>query len=197
MTKWSKRFKYILGGIIVLILLVALAFKINEILNKKEQDEAIRQTQHYIAKNYQDMKYEIQTVSSSTDFKHYGYFEHEVTVQNMDTNETFIVFYDKKMSRMEDSINLEKQEEHVEREITPKIEKYVEEHFGDTRYIYVTYDIAIGKPMVVVMFNKNHKDITQTDFDTFITYLQETIGLEHANVIVSYWTRELSFNLEF
>lgn len=194
MKKWVT---YILGGIIVLLLLAVLAFKINDILNKKEQDEAVRQTHDYLAKNYQDLDYEIQNISSSTDFKHYGYFEHGVTVQNTDTNETFIVFYDKKMNRMEDSIIIEKQESHLKREIAPEIEKYVEEHFGETRYIDVTYDIAIGKPMVLVVFNKDHKDITQTDFDTFITYLKETISLEHATVIVNYWTRELSFNLEF
>lgn len=197
MNKWLNRIKYILGGVIVVFLLVVLAFKTNEILNNKEQDEVIRQTQHYLAENYQAMNYDIQKISSSTDFKHYGYFEHAVTVKNIDTKKTFTVFYDKKMNRMEDSIIIEKQEELLNREINPKIEKYIEEYFGETRYISVSYDIGIGKPMIVVKFNQNHKDITQTDFDTFITYLKETIGLDHANVIVDYWTRELSFNKEF
>ncbi|SHN24624.1 hypothetical protein [Gracilibacillus kekensis] len=98
MKKGIKRSIYILSGIIALIFLIVLAFKINVILNNKEQDEAIRQTKHYLAENYQDMNYEIQTISSSTDFKHYGYFEHGITVQNMDTNESFIVYYDKKMN---------------------------------------------------------------------------------------------------
>ncbi|WP_058306297.1 hypothetical protein [Gracilibacillus massiliensis] len=197
MKKGFERLIYILSGISVLFLLIVLAFKINVMLNNKEQDEAIRQTEHYLAENYHDINYEIQNISSSTDFKHYGYFEHEVTVQNIDTNETFIVYYDKKMNRMEDSIIIEKQEKYIELEIKPKIEKYITENFGDTRHIYISYDVAVGKPMVVVTFEKGHKDITQTDFDTFITYLKETIGLKHANVIVDYWTRDLSFNIEF
>jgi hypothetical protein len=197
MKKTSKRVLYILGGITMLFLLAALVFKMNGILKDKEQDEAVRQTQQYLAETYQELNDEIQSISSSTDFKHYGYFEHAVTVQNVDTNDTFIVYYDKKMKRMEDSIIIEKQEDHLEHEITPKIEKYIEGHFGDTRYIYVTYDIAAGKPMVVVMFNKNHKAITQTEFAAFITYLKETVGLEHANVIVDYWTSGLSFNRDF
>lgn len=192
-----KRLIYIFGGIIILFLLIVLAFKINGILYKKDQDEAIKQTQHYLAENYQDISYEIQDISSSNDFKHYGYFEHGVTVENTNTKDTFLVFYDKKMKRMEDSTNIDQEEEHLEREITPQIEKYIKEHFGDTRYIYVSYDVAIGKPLVVVKFNENHSDLTQTDFDTFITYLKETIGLKHANVIVDYWTRDLSFNLEY
>ncbi|SHN24611.1 hypothetical protein [Gracilibacillus kekensis] len=98
---------------------------------------------------------------------------------------------------MEDSIIIEKQEKHSELEITPRIEKYIVEHFGDTRYIYVSYDIAVGKPMIVVTFEKDHKDITQSDFDTFITYIKETIELEHATVIVDYWLRDLTFNKKF
>ncbi|MFC7686324.1 hypothetical protein [Ureibacillus sp. GCM10028918] len=197
MKKWSKRFRYTIGGIVIVFLLVVLAFKIHKYLNEKEQQEAIKQTQHYLAENYQNMKYDIQDISSSTDFKHYGYFEHAVTVQDINTKETFEVFYDKKMNRMEDSHIIETQEELLKRNITPKIEKYIEENFGETRYIYVSYDIASGKPMIVVKFNQNHEEITQKDFDTFISYLKETIGIDHAIVIVDYWKRELSFNKEF
>ncbi len=194
---WTKRLIYILGGIIVVFLLVVLAFKINVILDNHEREEAISQTQHYLEENYQDLKFDIKEISSSTDFKHYGYFEHAVTVQNIDTKETFIVFYDKKMNRMEDSINLEKQESFLDSVIKPKIEKYVDEHFGETRFINVSYDIEVGKPTIVVVFNKNHQDITQTDFDTFVMYIQKSVGLDHADVIVYYWTRDLSFNKEF
>ncbi len=51
--------------------------------------------------------------------------------------------------------------------------------------------------MIVVTFEKDHKDITQSDFDTFITYIKETIELEHATVIVDYWLRDLTFNKIF
>lgn len=54
-----------------------------------------------------------------------------------------------------------------------------------------------GKPMIVVTFNGNHEDIMQNDFDTFVTYVQDAIGLDHANVIVDYWTRDLSFNKDY
>ncbi|MEC1698178.1 hypothetical protein [Schinkia azotoformans] len=45
--------------------------------------------------------------------------------------------------------------------------------------------------------NKDHQDLTQTDFDTFVMYIQKLVGLDHADVIVYYWTRDLSFNKEF
>ncbi|SNZ10626.1 hypothetical protein SAMN05421503_1813 [Terribacillus aidingensis] len=197
MNKGLKWLTYILGGIIVIFLLIAGAFKIIAILNEKEQEEAVRKTQEYLANSYPDLNYKIQNISSSTDFKHYGYFEYGVTVKNMNSDEIFTVFYDEKMNRMEDSISLEKQEKHAERDITPKVEKYIKKRFGDTRYIDVSYDIAEGKPMIVITFNNHHEEITQTDFDLFIAYLKGTIGLEHANVNVYYWHGDLSFDLEF
>jgi hypothetical protein len=138
MKEGLKWLTYILGGIIVIFLLIAAAFKINAIFNEKEQKEAISQTHQYLANSYPDLNYEIQIISSFTDFKYYGYFEQGVTVINVDSNERFTVFYDKK---------------HVESDITTKVEKYIESYFGDTRYIDVSYDIAEGKPMVVVTFN--------------------------------------------
>ena len=98
---------------------------------------------------------------------------------------------------MEDSIKLEKTEEYLTNDVKPKIEKYIAEHFGETRYIDVSYYMETGKPMILVKFEENHEDITQNDFDTFVTYLQETIGLEHANVIVDYWNREVLFQKDY
>ena len=59
------------------------------IYKEKEQEKAIKQTEHYLAENYQDLKYEIQSIDSSTDFKHYGYFKHNITVQNAEMNYVF------------------------------------------------------------------------------------------------------------
>ena len=197
MKKGKKKFTYILGGMIIIALFVVLAYILSPIYKEKEQEKAIKQTEYYLAENYQDLKYEIQSIDSSTDFKHYGYFKHAITVQNTETKEKFEVYYDKKMDRMEDSIKLEKTEEYLTNDIEPKIEAYVEQHFGEVRYIYVSYYMETGKPMIVVRFNDNHKDITQTDFDTFVTYVQDTVGLDHANIIVDYWMKSLSFNKDY
>ena len=194
MKKGKKRFMYILGGIINIALLVVLAYILSPIYDEKKKEEAIKQTEFYLAENYQDLNYEILSVESSS---HYGYFEHAVKVQNTETQETFEVFYDKKMDRMEDSIKLDKTEKLLMNDIKPEIEKYVKEHFGETRYIDVGYYMETGKPMIHVMFEENHDDITQNDFETFLTYLQETLGLEHANVIVDYWNRERVFQKDY
>ena len=193
----KKNFTNILGVIIIIALLIVLAYIKSPIYKEKKQEEAIKNTELYLAENYQDMNYESQNVDSSTDFGHYGYFEHAVTVQNKETKETFDVYYDKSMDRMEDSIKLEKTEEYLTNDVKPKIEKYIAEHFGETRYIDASYYMETGKPMIHVMFEENHEDITQNDFDNFVTYIQETLGLEHANVIVDYWHGEVSFQKDY
>ncbi|SOC06105.1 hypothetical protein SAMN05880501_104188 [Ureibacillus xyleni] len=189
-----KLFIYLL---VAVFLIAGIVLIINNILKDLEKKEALKQTRHYLAQNYPNMEYNLLEISSSTHFKHYGYFEHAVTVQNINREETLTVYYDKKMNRMEDSINIESQEELLNQEVNPKIERYIEDHFGETKYISVSYNVEKGKPLIVVTFKKNHQDITQTDFDTFISFLKDTIELEHATVIVDYWTRELSFNQEF
>ena len=194
MKKGKKKFAYILGGMIIIALLVVLVYIKSPIYKEKKQEEAIKHTELYLAENYQDLNYEILSVDTSS---HYGYFEHAVTVLNNETKETFDVFYDKNMDRLEDSIKLEKTEQYLTYVIQPKIERYIEQHFGETNYIYVSYYMETGKPMIVVEFNENHKDITQADFDTFVTYVQDTIGLDHANIIVDYGTRALSFNKDY
>ena len=194
MKKRKKNLTYILGGMIIIALLVVLVYIKSPIYKEKKQEEAIKQTELYLAENYQDLNYEILSVESSS---HYGYFEHAVTVLNNETKETFEVYYDKKMDRMEDSIKLEETEEYLTNDVKPKIEKYIAEQFGETRYIDVSYYMETGKPMILVKFEENHEDITQNDFDTFVTYLQETIGLEHANVIVDYWNREVLFQKDY
>lgn len=54
-----------------------------------------------------------------------------------------------------------------------------------------------GKPKIVVTFNANDKEMATSDFGAFIVFSKETAGVEHANVIVDYWIKELSFNKEF
>ena len=194
MKKGKNKFIYILSGIIIIALLFVLIYIKSPIYKEKEQQKAIKQTEQYLTETYQDLNYEILSVDSS---RHYGYFEHAVTVQNTETNETFDVFYDKNMDRMEDSIKLEKTEQYLTNEIQPKIEKYIEEHFGETKYITASYYMETGKPLIVVTFNENHKDITQTEYDTFVAYLENTLGIDHANVIVDYWNRALTFNKDY
>ena len=192
-----KKLKYIVVGVIVICFLVGITIKIYPLLNERAQEQAVKQTEHYLAENYPQLKYEIQGVDSDTNYGHYGYFKHAVTVKNTETMETFDVYYDKKMAQMEDSIKLEKTEDYLIQVIQPQIENYVVKHFGEPRYVNVTYYIELEKPMIVVTFNENHADITQDDFDTFVAYLQQNLGLNHANVIVDYWMRELSFKLEY
>lgn len=192
-----KKMKYIVVGVIVICFLVGITIKINSLINDRAQEQAVKQTEHYLAENYPQLKYEIQGVDSDTDYGHHGNFKHAVTVQNTETMETFDVYYDKNIAQMEDSFKLEKIEDYLIQVIQPQIENYVVEHFGEPRYVYVTYYIELGKPMIVVTFNENQADITQNDFDTFVAHLQQNLGLDHANVIVDYWMRESSFNLEY
>lgn len=190
-------FTYSVGGMIVIVFLVFLAIKFNGFSNEKDVERAVEHTRDYLEQNYPVWDYEILGVDSSTDFRHYGYFEHAVKVQNKETNEIFDVYYDKKMDRMEDSNKIEQIEQHLTLHVTPKVETYVAQHFGETRYIYVTYYMETGKPMIVVTFNENDPVITQAEFDAFVTYLKEDIGFEHANVIVDYWMKAVLFDLEY
>ncbi|KGR74283.1 hypothetical protein [Ureibacillus sinduriensis] len=98
---------------------------------------------------------------------------------------------------MEDSNNIERQEKLLTSDLQPKIEEYIKKQFGEPRYIDTSYDLVTGKPMIVVTFNANDKEIAATDFDAFIAFLKENAGVEHANVIVDYWTKELSINKEY
>lgn len=197
MNIWKRRFTYIIKGIIVIGLLIFLVLKINDFFHERAQQEAIEHTKNYLDKNYPDITYEILDVDSSTNFKHYGYFEHAVKVQNTETNEIFDVYYDKKMNRMEDSLKLNQIEQHLTENVAPKVEAYVEQHFGKSRYISVDYFMETGKPMIVVTFNEKDRDITKAEFDAFVTYIKEQIGVEHANVIVKYWMRELTFDVDY
>ncbi|KGR74282.1 hypothetical protein [Ureibacillus sinduriensis] len=92
-----KRLSYILGGLISVFLLVLLGMQLNSNLKKNEQEKAQVKTEQYLAENFQGEKFEIRDISSSTDFKHYGYFEHEATVRNKEIGETFTLYYDKNM----------------------------------------------------------------------------------------------------
>ena len=136
MKKDSKKITYIVGAIMLIILTIMLIFF-------KERHEAMQQTKDYLAENYPTITYEIQKTSSSTNLVYYtryhGYFKYAVTVQNMNTKETFKVFYDKKMKRLEDSLNIEKQEVYLKQNIILKVEKYVKEHFEAVRYVDVNY----------------------------------------------------------
>lgn len=191
--KWTA---YGLGAVLLLIFI----FIIRPILESNEQETIKTHAENYLAEHYQQLDYKIQSISSATKLSHYsrhhGYFKYAVNVQNLDTKETFQVFYDKKMDRMEDTIHIEKQEAYLKYEITPKIEKYVGKYFGDTHFIDVYYDMEDGEPMVLVAFEEHHKDITQAEFDAFLVFLKETVGLERGTVIVDYWYREVAFKTE-
>lgn len=166
-------------------------------LNARDQKQAIEHTEHYLATYYPELNYEILGISSSTNFKHYGYFEHSLSVRDADKLEIFEVYYDKHMDHMEDSRTLRKKEAFLANEIQPKVEQYVKERFGEVRYSDVTYYIETGKPMIVVKFNENDAAITQADFDALLAFVKEQLQLEHAHLIVDYWMGNVSFNEEF
>ncbi|MGN7476290.1 hypothetical protein ACTHOQ_00430 [Solibacillus silvestris] len=193
----NRKLSYIIAGAATLCLLILIIFKTSGFLAEKEQKEAIRHTESYLAKNYKDMKYEIVSVDSTTDYGHYGYFEHAVTVLNKETDKTFDVYYDKNMEWMEDSIKLAKMEDYLMHMIQPQVEEYTEQHFGGIRYVTASYDMGIGKPLILVKFEQERPDITQKEFNELVAYIKEILDVEHALVIADYWLKELTFKVDF
>ncbi|MER2106587.1 MAG: hypothetical protein ABS949_06585 [Solibacillus sp.] len=189
-----KKFLYIILSFIAgaLLMLTATAF-----FNAREQKQAIVHTEHYLAEHYPELNYEILGVYTSTEFKHYGYFKHSVSVRDADKIDIFEVYYDKHMDRMEDSRAIREKEQFLADEITPKVEQYVKEQFGEVRYIDVYLYMETGKPTILVKFNEGDAAISRADFDAFMVFVKEQLVLEHAHIIMDYWMGEVSFNEEF
>ena len=53
----KKKFTYLLGGMIIIALLIVLAYIKSPIYKEKKQEEAIKNTELYLAENYQDLNY--------------------------------------------------------------------------------------------------------------------------------------------
>ena len=77
---------------------------------------------------------------------------------------------------MEDSRKLRQKEEFLEYTIAPKVEHYVKQHFGETRYVTISYYMEIGKPMILVMFNEDDYVISQAECEQFVTYIKEELS---------------------
>jgi len=189
-----KNFLYIAISFIVGALLTFAAITF---FNAREQEQALTATKHYLAEHYPQLNYEILGIYPSTKFKHYGYFKYSLSIRDADKIEIFEVYYDKDMDRMEDSRKLRQEEEFLEYTIAPKVEHYVKQHFGETRYVTISYYMEIGKPMILVMFNEDDYAISQAECEQFVTYIKEELHLDHALVLVDYWMGESFFREEF
>lgn len=170
-----------------------LVFTIMTAVRTYEENEAIKHTEQYLAAHYPELNYEILGIYSSTNFKHYGYFEHSLAVRDADKIEIFEVYYDPDMDRMEDSRKIRAQETFLANDITPKIEQYIAQHFGEVRYIDVSYYMETGKPMILVKFNEGKLTMTRAEFDAFLVFIQKELALSRALVIVDEWNGNVAF----
>ena len=196
MGKWGK---YVIGALVV----AGLIFLVNQIYQYYELKQAIKEAEQYVIDTYPEMNFEIEGISTVTfsfwnpTFKHYGYFKHAIHVRDVDNSNTFDVFYDKKMDWLEDSIHLDAQESWLQKEIEPKVKEYFLTRWEGVRYIDASYYLETAKPMIVVVFEQNAQQISETDFTDFVTYLKDTLGVNRANVILYYWEAELHFQEDY
>lgn len=173
-----------------------LVFAIMTAFNTYKENQAIHYTEQYLAEQYPELQYEILGIYSSTNFKHYGYFEHSLAVRDADALEIFEVYYDPDMNRMEDSRKIRAQETFLATDIQPNVEQYIAQHFGGVRYIDVHYYMETGKPMILVKFNEGTLTMSQAQFDAFLVFIQEELALTQAHVIVDEWLGNVAFQEE-
>jgi|GEM_PF-4936059 len=189
-----KKLRYIIISIIAVAILIIAAIIF---FNTQEKNQAINATKLYLAEQYPQLNYNISEIDRSTNFKHYGYFKYSLSITNVVNGDIFEVYYDKNMDRIEDSIKLRQKQDYLDNTIAPKVEHYVKQNFGETRYITVTYYMETGKPMILVKFNRDDYAVSQAECEQLVTYIKEELQIDHAIVIVDYWEGPSFFQEEF
>ena len=191
MNKWLKGwsiFIFSIGGIVVLLLLVIIvafmdfgaALKPDE----KEMEKVTEQAEQYLQTNYPEMKYEITDVAfASIDAINYDY---AAIILDTETLKTFLVYENRRTGKMEDDITIREEEEFL-KQVKPKIDRYINEKFGETKEIALTASGEVGGiPSLNIGLHNKKDELNEEMFLSFIDYLQNELKIEHAAVSIMY-----------
>jgi len=97
---------------------------------------------------------------------------------------------------MQDSKTEEANEKMVE-EMKPKITSYIKEKFGEVTTSDVGYSTDTGKTNISFSLPRNKEQGDEERFNEFISFIQNQLGLEHADVTMGFDDKDNGFNLEF
>lgn len=206
MNKWLKGwsiFIFSIGGIVVLLIVgtvfFIMDFRASLIPDEKEMKKVTEQAEQYLQTNYPEMKYEITDVAfASIDAINYDY---AAIILDTETQKSFMVYENRHTGEMEDNITI-REEEAFLKQVKPKIDRYINEKFGETKEIALTTSYEVGGiPSLNIRLHNKKEEIKEEMFLSFIDYLQNELKIEHAAVSISYdngnelWNKKLLINM--
>ena len=131
------------------------------------------------------MKYEITDVSYNSEEKS-GNYDYAAMILDTETQKSFMVYENRKNGKMEDDITIREEEEFL-KQLKPKIERYINEKFGETKEIALTASYEVGGiPSLNIRLNNKKGELNEEMFLSFIDYLQYELKIEHASVSIIY-----------
>ena len=156
---------------------------------ENEKEHAIYKAKQYIKDHYPEMKYRLEKVNVSygwgDEFKFYGYYAYEVIINDTETEESFGVYYDRGMKKLDDSRNIEEQEEQCSKR-QPLIEQYLSKHFGKQQSSEIWYDFETKEPFIHVEIEENIPFMSIREWKDFQRFLKDDLGISKGHVAVYY-----------
>ena len=88
--------------------------------------------------------------------------------------------------KMEYDISIQEEEVFL-KQVKPKIDRYINQKFGETKEISLTASYEVGGiPSLNIGLNNNKEELSEEMFLSFINYLQNELKIEHAYVSIMY-----------
>jgi len=197
MVKNVKRILIGVGIVVAALIGFAVYFLTGTLPYKDEEDLVKKQATQYLKTNpdFKGGDYEIYgTVYDN--MGNFGIDGYAAKVRNKDTGEEFLVYYNKTIDKMQDTKTEEANEKMVE-EIKPKIMSYIKEKFGKITTSDVGYSTDTDKTIISFSLPRKKEQGDEERFNEFITFIQNQVGLQHAEVIMGFDEKDNGLSIDF
>ena len=167
---------------------------------ENEKEHAIYEAKQYIQEHYPEMKYQLEEVNVSygwgDEFKFYGYYAYEVMIKDIDKEESFGIYYDRGMKNLDDSRNIEAQEEQCSK-LWPLIEQYLNKHFGKHQSSEIWYNLETKEPYIHVEIEERIPFMTIREWKDFQRFLKDELTIQKGHVAVYYGYTDRYWEAQF